>query len=94
VATVRYTVEHPLERLFDRGGSVIAVAIALFSTCPIGAGIIGGPVTAGGYTFTNFDGPNKGTVAGAGTNHKRHRKQWSCGRIQHRQYRALHRLRF
>ncbi len=27
-----------------------------------------GAATAGGYTFTNFDGPNLGTMAGTGTN--------------------------
>jgi hypothetical protein len=51
----------------------IAGLTALFSAallpCPIRAGIIGSPITAGGYTFTNFDfSPLTGTATGSNAN--------------------------
>lgn len=52
---------------FHRGRLAAALA-ALFAAAIGHAGIIGSPVTAGGYTFTNFDFPNSGNAAGAGTN--------------------------
>ena len=52
--------------------SLIAGLVALVSAglvpLPCRAGIIGSPITADGYTFINFDGPNSGNAAGAGTN--------------------------
>ena len=45
-------------------------------------------VSAGGFTFTNFDGLTPGTNAGAGTNmngisHERHLQLGHCGRVYH-----------
>ena len=55
-----------------RGIRLIAALVTLVSagllTLPGRAGTIGSPITANGYAFTNFDGPNSGTAAGAGTN--------------------------
>ncbi len=52
---------------------LIAVLTALFSVglmpCPMRAGIIGSPITAGGYTFTNFDfSPLTGSAVGSNAN--------------------------
>jgi len=45
----------------------VACLAALFAAAATHAGTIG-TATANGYTFTNFDFPNSGTNAGAGTN--------------------------
>ena len=56
-----------------RGRLLITGLAALFATgltpCLLRAGIIGSPVTAGGYTFTNFDfSPLTGTAVGSNAN--------------------------
>jgi PEP-CTERM motif len=53
----------PTIRNSRRAGFVILFAAALAQ-----AGTIGSPVSAGGYVFTNFDFPNAGNAAGAGSN--------------------------
>ena len=40
-------------------------------------------VSAGGFVFTNFDGPTPGTNAGTGTNHERHLQLGHLGRVYH-----------
>jgi hypothetical protein len=51
---------------------LIAGLTTLLSTalvpCPIRAGIIGSPITAGGYTFINFDPPLTGVAVGSNVN--------------------------
>jgi len=64
--------DQPVETGNGRRWLLITGLTALFSAGlapgPIRAGVIGSPVIAGGYTFINFDGPNSGVNAGAGTN--------------------------
>ena len=47
---------------------LVAVVAALLAAAAARGGTIGTPITADGYVFTNFDFPNSGTAAGAGTN--------------------------
>ena len=63
----------PLETANIRQWRLIAGLIMLFAAalmpCPIRAGIIGSPLTAGNYVFTNFDfSPLTGTAVGSNVN--------------------------
>jgi hypothetical protein len=53
------------------GSTVVTLLLAALVPCPVRAGtmLIGSPITAGGYTFTNFDfSPLTGTATGSNVN--------------------------
>jgi len=55
-------------RLFRLAALSLVLLFAAMSPSPLRAGIIGGPITLGGYTFINFDPSLTGIAAGSNAN--------------------------